>query len=338
MSLRVCGSRKPPEGGRMKRNVCLSAVVAVLLMGTVAWSQSTAAGTRQGTLDRSSDLLRLLRPPSAPAGSKVVMNVSEPLAAAHLYQFATTDYPGASSSQTTGNANGMAVGIFGYGSGTQAFIYKGGVYSTLTVPGSPGTVPQVVNGLGEIVGGYVDNSSVIHGFVDTAGAFTQVDFPGAVATVVTDMNTAGDMAGYWQDATTSHGFIDQGGAFTSIDFPGATFTQAAGINGADEVVGIYTDASSVQHGFILNAGVYTQLDPPQSTSTIAFGVNDAGTISGSYADASSNQHGFLYSGGIFNRVDVPGAKGTQLTHIPNKGAFAGYFADSVNELHGVTGH
>src|ERR1700687_2319021 len=267
MSLRVCGSRKPPEGGRMKRSVCLSAVVAVLLMGTVVWSQSTATGTRHSTLDKSSDLLRLLRPASAAAGSKVVMNASgtiaEPLASAHIYKFATTDYPGASSSQTTGNANGMAVGIFNYGSGSgiQAFIYKGGVYSTLTVPGSTGTVAFAVNSLGQIVGGYVDNSSVIHGFVDTAGAFTQVDFPGAVATVVTDMNTAGDMAGYWQDATTSHGFIDQGGAFTSIDFPGATFTQAAGINAAGEVVGVYTDASNVQHGFILNAGVYTQLDP-----------------------------------------------------------------------------
>src|ERR1700674_3694852 len=133
----------------MKRNVGLSAVVAVLLMGTVVWSQSTAAGTRQGTWDRSSDLLRLLRPPSAPAGSKVVMNVSEPLAAAHIYKFATTDYPGASSSQTTGNANGMAVGIFSYGSGSgiQGFIYKGGVYSTLTVPGSTETIAFAVNSL-----------------------------------------------------------------------------------------------------------------------------------------------------------------------------------------------
>src|ERR1700732_956538 len=169
----------------MKRNVGLSAVVAVLLMGTVVRSQSTAAGTRQGTLDKASDLLRLLRPPSVAAGSKMVMigsgTMADPQSSPHIYKFATTDYPGASSSQTTGNANGMAVGIFGYGSGTQAFIYKGGVYSTLTVPGSTATVPYSVNGLGQIVGGYVDNSSVIHGFVDTAGAFTQVDFPGAVA-------------------------------------------------------------------------------------------------------------------------------------------------------------
>lgn len=316
----------------MKTNVFLSAMVAVLLMGTVVWSQSTAAGTKQGTLDRSIDLLRLLRPPSVAAGSKVVMNTSgtmaDPLGPVHIYKFATTDHPGASSSRTLGNANGIAVGVFNYSSssGTRAFIYKAGAYSTLTVPGSTQTVAfavNAVNSLGQIVGEYVDNSGAGHGFVDTAGTFAQVDYPGALITGVTDMNAAGDMVGAWFDSTTSHGFINQGGVFTSFDFPGATETQAAGINAADEVVGLYVDASSVQHGFILNGGVYTQLDPPQSTSTIAYGVNDAGEISGSYIDASTNTHGFLYSGGIFNRVDVPGAAGTSLTHIPNKGPFAG---------------
>jgi hypothetical protein len=77
----------------------------------------------------------------------------------------------------------MAVGIFNYGSssGIQAFIYKGGVYSTLTVPGSTGTVAFSVNSLGQIVGEYADNSGAIHGFVDTAGTFTQVDFSGGAA-------------------------------------------------------------------------------------------------------------------------------------------------------------
>jgi len=180
----------------MKRNVGLSAVVAVLLMGTVVWSQSTAAGTRQGTLDRSSDLLRLLRPPSAPAGSKVVMigsgTMADPQSSPHIYKFATTDYPGASGSQTTGNANGMAVGIFSYGSGSsQSFIYKGGVYSTLTVPGSTETIAFAVNSLGQIVGGYVDNSKVLHGFVDTAGAFTQVDYPNNNLSTLTAKHRSG---------------------------------------------------------------------------------------------------------------------------------------------------
>jgi hypothetical protein len=111
------------------------------------------------------------------------------------------------------------------------------VYSTLTVPGSTGTVAFSVNSLRQIVGEYADNSGAIHGFVDTAGMFTQVDFPGALQTAVTDMNAAGDMVGVWFDSTTSHGFIDKGGVFASLDFPGATETQATGINADDEVVG-----------------------------------------------------------------------------------------------------
>jgi len=94
------------------------------------------------------------------------------------------------------------------------------VHRTLTVPGSTGTVAFSVNSLGQIVGEYADNSGAIHGFVDTAGTFTHVDFPGALQTAVTDMNAAGDMVGVWFDSTTSHGFIDRGGGFTSLDFPG----------------------------------------------------------------------------------------------------------------------
>jgi hypothetical protein len=218
----------------MKRNVCLSAVVAVLLMGTVVWSQSTAAGKRQGTLDKSSDLLRLLRPPSAAPGSKVGMNgsewMAEPLATAHILQ---VRHDGLSRCVVVANyreckRNGDGDIQLWFELGDTAFIYKGGVYSTLTVPGSTGTVAFSVNSLGQIVGEYADNSGAIHGFVDTAGTFTQVDFPGALQTAVTDMNAAGDMVGVWFDSTTSHGFIDKGGVFTSLDFPGATETQAAG--------------------------------------------------------------------------------------------------------------
>jgi uncharacterized membrane protein len=329
----------------MKRSVRLFAVVMVLVVGTLTWSQSATAG--KSPLDRSSKLMRLLQKPDVKPGARV-MNASgavtvKPLAAAaHVYKFATADYPGASLSEATATAAGTTVGLFSYGSTSATFSFKlkGGVYTTYTVPGSAGTVAFSVNSVGQIVGAYVDNLGATHGFVDTAGTVADVDFPGAMATIITDINTAGDLAGIWEDAASNqHGFIDQAGTFTSLDFPGTgiTFTEAAGINASDEIVGIFDDASSVQHGFIWKAGVFTQLDAPLSTSTTAFGVNDASQISGSFSDASSNDHGFLYAGGIFNQIDVLGAKATQLTHI-NKTTFAGYFVDQSDEDHGVTGH
>ena len=147
----------------MKKSICLSVVVAVLLTGAVVWSQSKATGAPQGALGKSSDLLRLLRMPSPPAGAKV-MNASgmlvKPANATHIYKFATADFPGASYSNATGTANGLVVGTFAYSSSSdaQAFTFKGGVYRTLLVPGSIASRADNVNSLGQIVGTFYDSA------------------------------------------------------------------------------------------------------------------------------------------------------------------------------------
>ena len=142
----------------MKKSVCLSAVVAVLLTGTVVWSQSTATGKPQSRLDRSSDLMRLLQHPGGAAVARATTPSSAgvaPMIPAHIYKFATVDYPGAPQTQATGNANGTAVGIFSYGpSGGGAFVFKGGVYSLLAAPGSLATIVMIVSGLCRNRGGY----------------------------------------------------------------------------------------------------------------------------------------------------------------------------------------
>ena len=276
----------------MKNAVRWSGVLAVLLTGTVVWSQS-AAGTMHSDLDRSGDLLQVLRKPSIVPGARLLKGTGVLIkteAAAHIDKFDTVDYPGASGSETLAKADGITLGLAQYSisSGEFAFVYKGGVYSTFTVPGSSATVPLGVNGLGVIVGGYADETGMVHGFADKAGTFTDVDFPGANATIVYDINKAGDMGGIWRDSAGSvHGFIDQGGAFTSIDVPGAVGTNVTGINAANEVVGTFTDSSHVQHGFMLKGTLFSLLDVPLSTSTTVYGVNNAGQISGSFSDAST---------------------------------------------------
>ena len=146
------------------------------------------------------------------------------------------------------------MGYFAYNNAVapeQAFTFKGGVYSTLLVPGSTSASAFNVNSLGQIVGGFWDNAGYLHGFVDNAGTFTQVDYPGAYFTEVYDMNEAGDMVGWWQDTYgLEHAFINRGGTFTSIEFPGSEQSWAAGINAAGEVVGFFDDTNDREHGFI----------------------------------------------------------------------------------------
>jgi uncharacterized membrane protein len=324
---------------------CLFATIATtLLLGSLVSAQrsSQSSNTNKSATPKSllaSPILsRLL--PSAPAGSASTADIARILAATHLYNFLTADFPGADATEATGVNAGKTVGIFSFGPTQLAFTFNGSRYAIYSVPGATVTIPFAINANGQIAGGYADSSNVAHGFVDTAGTITTIDFPGAVGTVVTDANSSGQLSGYWQDASTIHGFFYDGTNFTSLDPPGSTFTEAAGVNSADKVVGIYDDASNVEHGFIYLGGVYSTLDPPSSTSTTAFGINDNGVISGSYIDSSSVTHGFLYLNGVFNTVDVPGASGTALTHINNKNRFAGGFFDQAAspETHSMTGH
>ena len=62
-----------------------------------------------------------------------------------------------------------------------------------TVPGSAFSVATGINGAGLIVGVYFDLASVLHGFANDGGTFSNVDFPGASGTQVIGINDAGQL-------------------------------------------------------------------------------------------------------------------------------------------------
>jgi len=338
----------------------LSVVSLTVTLGLVSVAQENAmhstrnAAEQRGTLNEVSPLISFLRKPAVGANANLQTNLQANLqpaaAAAHVYKFATADFPGASFTQAVAASNGVVVGNYSFAPETPLipFVLKGGVYKTLTVPNAASARVFSVNSLGQIVGDYIDFSGIRHGFVNTGTAFATVDFPGSVDTTVTDINAAGDMVGTWGDESISagggagvgkqHGFLFQGGTFTSIDFPGADLSIAFGINASDEVVGVFQTNVGGNRGFILQGGVFTLLNAPVATATTLFGVNDGGDISGSYLDAAGTEHGLLFSKGIFNTVTVTGAAATALTHIPSKGAFAVNFTDQSGEGHGATGN
>ena len=98
--------------------------------------------------------------------------------------------------------------------------------------------------------------------------FTVIDFPGALATLATDISAAGDIVGRYclntsclRDVTGNwHGFLLSDGEFTSIDFPGAFHTNAVGINDSGYIVGRYRDViGGPFHGFLLTGGKFTSI-------------------------------------------------------------------------------
>jgi hypothetical protein len=105
-----------------------------------------------------------------------------------------------------------------------------------------GTFVTDINNVGTIVGYYIDDHLVHHGFVrDRDGTFTKLDAPGAgvglvppvmvghpelisgQGTLASSVNDAGTITGYFIDAKNiKHGFLrDKLGTFLTFDVPGS---------------------------------------------------------------------------------------------------------------------
>jgi len=184
-----------------------------------------------------------------------------------------------------------------------------------------GTEPLSINAAGDIAGFYTDATFTHHGFVLPAnGTITTFDAPGAgtgtgtfkgaLGTAPISINTAGDIAGTYTDASGArHGFVRAAnGTITTFDAPGAGTgtgmlqgTVGFSINDAGDIAGGYLDASAVLYGFmrVANGTIITFSAPGAGAGpgllqgTGGFSINGAGNITGAYTDASGVAHGFV---------------------------------------------
>jgi probable HAF family extracellular repeat protein len=209
------------------------------------------------------------------------------------------------------NDSGQITGEYGDAYGPHGFVYSGGTYSTLDVPGANGTELYRSNNAGEIVGRYFDTSHPQGAaFLYTGGNFTDISFPGAAWTYVFGINNAGDMVGTYnfggpQTQSSQHGFIYSGSVFTTIDVPGGYDPQPLGINDAGQIVGLFGDGTG-SHGFLDNGGVFSKIDAPGAFSyTYAFDINNDGQIVGFFDTPTGDTNGFLYTGGAFTDIAIP---------------------------------
>ena len=233
-----------------------------------------------------------------------------------------------------------------------------------------GTFGQAINLQGAIVGVFITDATVYHGFLRAPnGTFTTFDAPGAgtgfgQGTTCTAINFQGDIVGFYQDASNVyHGFRRaHNGTFTTFNAAGAGTgpyqgTQAYNINIAGTIAGNYQDGNSAFHGFVRTAnGTITTFNAPgggtgffEGTITAAAdGLNQLGAIDGGVIDANRVIHGYVrFPNGAITTFDVPGAgtgagQGTASGGINLAGTVLGYYLDGGNVYHGYvrshTGH
>jgi uncharacterized membrane protein len=186
----------------------------------------------------------------------------------------------------------------------------------------------------------------IHGFLLSAGAFTQFDVPKSSFTRPQGINDDGTIVGLYEADNSGskkiHGFQLNGGTFSAIDFPGANETMAMGIDRSGDIVGGYCTGSDTcypngqnVHGFLLAGGVFSTIDFPGAVFTELAGIAD-GAILGRYAGPDGVFHLFVLSNGKFTSIDAPGATETppfipraKAGGINHSGEIASYYCSST---------
>ncbi|MBV9198307.1 MAG: hypothetical protein JOY83_00955 [Alphaproteobacteria bacterium] len=108
------------------------------------------------------------------------------------------------------------------------FVYTGGKFVTLDVPGASDTLAEGINNAGVIVGGYDNCTSVSscasHGFIYSGGIFTTIDVPGGIpaGTLIHGINNRGDIVGEYGTTFAPAGFSGFVGTSVQVltSFPG----------------------------------------------------------------------------------------------------------------------
>ena len=168
-----------------------------------------------------------------------------------------------------------------------------------------------------------------------AFAFSTIDVPGATSTFASGLNSRGDVAGSYRDASgKSHGYLLSDDALTTFDYPGAVYTDARGINARGEIVGAYKrsgDRPVDFHGYLRTGdGDFLPVDFPGHLNTIPQRILSNGWILGCRHDDDlmNSMVGVAINGrdqSEFTEIDAFGSMHNGAT--PDRGLIVGFDTD-----------
>jgi probable HAF family extracellular repeat protein len=188
-----------------------------------------------------------------------------------------------------------------------------------------------VNNVGSIVGVYLGQDGLRHGWLSTTSSFQTFDYPGALETIPSQINDVNAIVGLYIDSSgRAHGFVLSGSQFSSIDYPGGLDTLAFDVNLNGDIIGAYTAPDFTTHGFLFHNGSFSSIDFPFNRSTVATGINLTGKIVGyhsvQYGSGSGYPYlGFLLAGKKTSEVIFPGASEVAPQDINNSSDITGLF-------------
>jgi probable HAF family extracellular repeat protein len=257
------------------------------------------------------------------------------------YTYSVLDVQGSDANSTSANGINDSRIVVGSYSITQqclhtfcatpfGFIWNNGTFTSISFPGSNGTVATAINNSGQIVGNYTTVASTpqqSNGFIYNGGTFTTLNVSGAVLTQPKGINNSGQVVGYFE-STSNHGFLYSGGAFTTFDYPGATYTDFLSINDSGTITGV-AGIGGTGVCFVYSAGVFTTINTSAAYPNYycnSAAINNSGQIVltlGTRFSGLSTLLALIDINGVFTPISVPSSTLDTAAGLNNLGDVVG---------------
>lgn len=205
-------------------------------------------------------------------------------------------------------------------------------YTTIAPAGARASTAYGINASGDIVGTFVDQGFVQHGFLlSPNGEYTIIDFPGAAGTDARGIGPNGEIVGiYWMNGdpmVSARGYQRTNwGYFYNVKYPGHSWEIPQRILPDGTIVGCRhdNDMMSSMRGVTIGRGRTSEIEAFASMNNGA--TPDGGLIVGLWTDMMTNQQqGYTIENGVFTPFMVPGSNLTSAWDVNRDRVIVGVF-------------
>ena len=204
-------------------------------------------------------------------------------------------------------------------------------YTTIAPPGARSSTAFGINARGDVVGSFVDQSFVQHGFLLSNGDFTVIDFPGARATIARGISPDGEIVGSYtlpgDPAVAARGFLlTKKGEFVNVRSPEHSWEIAQRILPDGTIIGCRHDHDMMDsmRGVIIGRDGASEIDAFGSMNNGA--TPDLQLMVGFWFNMMDDQtQGYMIENGVFTSFMVPGSNATSAWDVNPDGAIVGQY-------------
>lgn len=209
-------------------------------------------------------------------------------------------------------------------------------YTTIAPQGARSSTAFGINAQGDVVGTFVDQSFVQHGFLLRKGEFTVIDFPEAQGTIARGIGPSGEIVGsYWlpgdNPLLAARGFLrTKKGEFLNVRYgdpdPKHQWEIAQRILPDGTILGCRHDHDQMvsMRGITIGKDGASEIDAFGSMNNGA--TPDLNLIVGFWFNMMDNQQqSYMIENGVFTSFMVPGSNLTNAWDVNPDGAIVGVY-------------